>query len=170
MIFNKIEHVETVTIFREDIANHLVYTFVYVYSSKFMMEMGGVGSAYAGYMASQASDNRVSTLQNKLESGYQNATENELKQACKEFEAYFVEQMFKSMMETTKLFSDNDENSYGSKMVDCFKDSAVQQLASQATEGNGIGLANILYEQMKRQYGVQSADSKGLDSEKVDSE
>ena len=134
------------------------------------MEMGGVGSAHAGYMASQASDNRVSTLQNKLESGYQNATENELKQACKEFEAYFVEQMFKSMMETTKLFSDNDENSYGSKMVDCFKDSAVQQLASQATEGNGIGLANILYEQMKRQYGVQSADSKGLDSEKVDSE
>ena len=37
-------------------------------------------------------------------------------------------------------------------MVDYFKDTAVQELTAQATEQNGFGIAQTLYEQMKRQY------------------
>ncbi len=39
-------------------------------------------------------------------------------------------------------------------MVDYFKDFAVQELCSQVTDGDGLGLANTLYEQMKRNYGI----------------
>ena len=48
--------------------------------------------------------------------------------------------------------SDEEESSYATKMVDYFKDSAVQELTQQATNQNGIGIAQTLYEQMKRQY------------------
>lgn len=119
------------------------------------MEIGGVGSTYADYMmTSQASKNKADTLQNKLSNSSASADEKELKEACKEFESYFVEQVFNSMIKTAKVFSDDKDDGYASKMVDYFKDFAVQELCSQVTEGDGLGLANTLYEQMKRNYGI----------------
>lgn len=119
------------------------------------MDIGGVGSVYADYMAGQASSGKADALQNKLENKTAStATEEELMDACKEFESYFMEQVFNSMIKTTKVFSDDEENGYASKMVDYFKDFAVQELCNQVTSGNGIGIANTLYEQMKRNYGI----------------
>lgn len=118
------------------------------------MDIGGVGSAYADYMTKQASGSKTQDLQKKIESSGAAVDEAKLKEACKEFEAYFVEQVFGAMLETTKVFSDKDENGYASKMVDYFKDFAVQELCEKATEGDGIGLAKTLYEQMKRNYGI----------------
>lgn len=118
------------------------------------MEISGMSSAYADYMTSQASNNKAETLQNKLANGSAATDEDELKEACKEFESYFVEQVFNAMMETTKVFSDDKEDGYATKMVDYFKDFAVQELCDNVTDGDGLGLANILYEQMKRNYGI----------------
>lgn len=119
------------------------------------MSIGGVGSAYADYMASQASNSsKAETLKNKLANGSTAADEDELKEACREFESYFVEQVFDAMMKTTKVFSDDEEDGYATKMVDYFKDFAVQELCDNVTDGDGLGLANILYEQMKRNYGI----------------
>lgn len=110
----------------------------------------GVNSLYTDYLSSTAKE-QTSTLKNTLSGDLSNASDEELLSACKEFEAYFLEQMFDAMMETTKAFTDDEEDSYAGKMVDYFKDSAVTDLANQATEQNGIGLARTLYEQMKMQ-------------------
>lgn len=118
------------------------------------MDIGGVGSVYADYMANQVSSTKADTIKNKIENSAGAANEEELLDACKQFESYFLEQVFKEMLETTKVFSDDDENGYASKMVDYFKDYAVQNLCEQATSGAGLGLANMLYEQMKRNYGI----------------
>lgn len=117
------------------------------------MDISGVGSAYADFMTSQASNSKAESLQNKLVNGSA-STDDELKAACKEFESYFVEQVFNAMMETTKVFSDDKEDGYATKMVDYFKDFAVQELCDNVTDGDGLGLANVLYEQMKRNYGI----------------
>ena len=38
-------------------------------------------------------------------------------------------------------------------MVDYFKDTAISEIASQSVDGgNGVGLAQSLYEQMRRNY------------------
>ncbi|MDE5825602.1 MAG: rod-binding protein [Lachnospiraceae bacterium] len=118
------------------------------------MDIGGIGSAYADYMTSQASNSKAESLQSKLTNGSAVTDEEKLKEACKEFESYFVEQVFNAMMETTKVFSDDKEDGYATKMVDYFKDFAVQELCDNVTDGDGLGLANILYEQMKRNYGI----------------
>ena len=76
--------------------------------------------------------------------------------ACKQFEAYFLEQMFKEMVKTIP----KSENSSGStnSMLDYFKDEMIQQVAADSTEQNSLGLAQMLFEQMKRNYAMD-ADS-----------
>lgn len=117
------------------------------------MEINGIGSVYSDYLTGSASSSKASALESKLETdAYANASDEELMDVCKEFEAYFLEQVFDAMMKTATVFSDEEENGYASKMVDYFKDTAVQELTAQATEQNGLGIAQTLYEQMKRQY------------------
>lgn len=78
------------------------------------------------------------------------ATDDELMDACKQFEAYFVEQMFKSMMKTVPK---NEEMSAStSTLTDFYKDEMLKELAADSTETNSLGLAQTLYEQMKRNY------------------
>jgi flagellar protein FlgJ len=65
--------------------------------------------------------------------------------------------VYDAMLETTKIFSDDDdEDGYASKMVDYYKDFAIQELCDEVTDGEGIGLANMLYEQMKRNYNIDT--------------
>lgn len=116
------------------------------------MEINGMNSLYTDYLTKQAtskSDSVSNTLNN---TDLENASDEELMDACKSFESYFLEQIFDTMIESTKLFSDDKDNSYASKMVDYFKDSAIQEMTEMATEQNGLGIAQTLFEQMKRQY------------------
>ena len=114
------------------------------------IDLSGLSSPYSDMLASQMKDTTTQKLQNTVSADYNNATEKELMNACKEFEAYFLEQMFKEM---EKTIPDNDnEDATTQRLVDYFKDTAVQELTAQATEQNGLGIAQTLYEQMKRQY------------------
>lgn len=114
--------------------------------------MDGLGMGIAGMQdalsfattnASQSGKN-ISQLKNgKLE----NASDKELMDACKEFEAYFLEQMFKEM---SKTVMSSDESGSNGSLVSFFKDQTLTSIAKDSTEQNSLGLANMLYEQMKR--------------------
>lgn len=96
----------------------------------------------------------ASKLQDKLNSSdYSKATDDELMDACKQFESYFLEQMFKEMMKT--IPESEDTSSSNSQLMDYYKDEMVQQIASDSTEQNSLGLAQMLYEQMKRNYNLE---------------
>lgn len=99
------------------------------------------------------------------------ATDDELMEVCKDFESYFLEQMLKSMVKMTKVDGDTDDSNLYSSLFGMtdnsdsgmstlssyFGDEIVQQVADKMTESNGgkgLGLAQQLYEQMKRNYGV----------------
>lgn len=119
------------------------------------MDLTGLGS-YTDYMTDA---NRVNTenLQKQLENTAQaNETENDaLLDACKQFEAYLWEQIYKEMEKTTKVFSDDEDgDAYASNMVDYFKDAVVQQISSQTATEQSNSLAQMLYEQAKRNYNL----------------
>ena len=78
---------------------------------------------------------------------------DELMDACKQFEAYFLEQMFKEMMKT--IPESDETSSSNSQLMDYYKDEMVQQIASDSTEQNSLGLAQMLYEKMKRNYNLE---------------
>lgn len=111
----------------------------------------------AGYTNYMVDSNRNSTkeLEKKLNNAANAEVEDkELLDACKEFEAYLWEQVFKEMQKTTKFFSDDDdEEGYAGNMVNMFQDTFIQEISSQVTEKQGANsLARTLYEQMKRTY------------------
>lgn len=94
----------------------------------------------------------ANNLEGKLESDFANATSDELMSVCREFEAYFTEQMFKSMQ---KMVPEPEAVSSSTKQLqDYFKDEMIRGYASQSASGEGLGLAQILYEQMKRNYNI----------------
>ena len=86
---------------------------------------------------------------------YAKSTDADMLKACKDFEAYFLEQVFKEMEKTVDCFKEEGSTSnYSSSTTDFFKDQKLQSLSAQSTETNGLGLAQSLYQQMKRNYGV----------------
>ena len=84
------------------------------------IDTSGITSIYSEYAAQTAKDAQAAKLKSVAKGDYSSATDDELMDACKQFEAYFLEQVFKQM------------------------------------ESNSLGLAQMLYEQMKRN--IQGSD------------
>ncbi len=84
-------------------------------------------------------------LENKL--GNVSTEEDEkMLEACKEFEAYMLEQVYKQM-DKTVMRADEEKSDY----ENYFGDMRIQEFAKRATDQGGVGLAQQLYESMKRQ-------------------
>lgn len=112
------------------------------------MDISNISGMYSDIIS--ANSQSASKLENKLNGNINKATDDELMDACKEFEAYFLEQMFKAMMKTVP--KNEDMSGSTSTMVDFYKDEMMRELAADSTETNSLGLAQTLYEQMKRNY------------------
>ena len=122
------------------------------------MDFSNITSMYSDVYANAANQS-ASRLQDKLnDADYSKADDDELMDACKQFEAYFVEQMYKSMLKT---IPQNEEMSAStSNMLDYYKDEMIQKVAEQTTDQNGgLGLAQMLYEQMRRNYGLDAVSA-----------
>lgn len=111
------------------------------------MDLSNITSTYNDIYAS-ASNQTASKLQSELGKDYSKASDDELMDACKQFESYFLEQVFKEMVKT--IPKDEETSGSTSTMVDYYKDQMVQNIAAESTEQNSLGLAQMLYEQMKR--------------------
>lgn len=115
--------------------------------------LNGLSDVYNNYSDIYKKNSSANNIQNKLEgTDYSKSTDDELMEACKEFEAYFVEQAFKAMQKMVP-----EEENTSSDYMDYFGDTLVQEYAKSATnQGDGFGIANMLYEQMKRNFGLDT--------------
>lgn len=110
------------------------------------MSVGLSNDLVYSQLQTSVADTKAGGLQNKL-SGISNgeATDEEMMSVCKEFEAYFVEKVIKQMKDAMTM-SDEDENKY----LSYFGDMMYQEYAKQIAENGELGLAQQLYESMKR--------------------
>lgn len=127
------------------------------------MDFSNITGMYADTYAN-AANQRAAGLQDKLKGAdYAKATDAELMDACKQFEAYFIEQMYKGMMKTIPT-NENNSN-YTATMMDYYKDQMVQAVAEETTNQNGgFGLAQMLYDQMKRNFSTTEIPSAAEDA------
>lgn len=133
-----------------------------------MTDFSNITGMY-GDMYSNAANQSASKLQDKLEGAdYSKASDAELMNACKQFEAYFIEQMYKGMMKTVP--QSEETSNYTSSIMDYYKDQMLQGLAEETSNQNGgVGLAQMLYEQMKRNFGTAEVPgSRAEGTEEVD--
>ena len=116
------------------------------------MDINGLNTDYTNHTnylsQSSAASARMDQIKNK---DYANATDEELMDACKQFEEYFVEMTLKEVFKTVDLFGMGESSSGAmSTSKDLMKDSIVQKFAEKITEESNLGLAQQLYESMKR--------------------
>ena len=115
------------------------------------IDTSNIMSIYSEYATQTAKESQAAKLKNAANADHSNSTDDELMDVCKQFESYFLEQVFKQMAKTVNISESSDKST--SNLVDFFKDNTIQELASQSTESNSLGLAQMLYEQMKRNIG-----------------
>lgn len=104
-------------------------------------------STYLNNMKTQAG---ASSVEDTASKDLSKATDKELMEVCKEFEAYFIEQMFKAMKATVP----SEEEGTSASAMNMFGDNLYQEYAKMAADSGQLGLAQTLFEQMKRNYNL----------------
>jgi flagellar protein FlgJ len=83
--------------------------------------------------------------------GRQNAPEA-MRKVAEQFESVFLNIMLKAMRDSNAVFSEG--NYLSSNAMEFHQQNFDNQLSLSLTEGKGLGLADMLYEQMMGQYGI----------------
>lgn len=117
-----------------------------------MSDITNMASVAASNFTS-ASTSSTENISSKLKNKKGENTDEEMMKAAKQFESYFVEQVFKELQKSVDLFGTKDKDS-DSMMVDYVKDIYNQKIAEQVTEHGDLGIAQQLFENMKRNYGT----------------
>ena len=91
-------------------------------------------------------------VNNKIGNINENSSEEEMKQAIKDFESYFVEQILKNVQESLK----DDEDSSNAQLTEFFMGQVGEQLADKIVDQSGNRLTQTLYEQMCRNYNIKN--------------
>ncbi|MCR5831172.1 MAG: rod-binding protein [Lachnospiraceae bacterium] len=108
-----------------------------------------IGSLYNDYLTSTAT--KASNLERTLNGNNSRKSDDELLEACKQFEAYFYEQVFKNMEKA--MVPKDDDSDPNNTLVDYYKENLIAEYSKSIVNqsgGNNNSLAQQLYEQMKR--------------------
>jgi flagellar protein FlgJ len=120
-----------------------------------------INSGYDSFISALNTDNaknsagKAASLQSKLSnSKLEDASDEELMEVCKTFESYLIE---KVLEKTKKTLTDSEEED--SPYMNVFGDRLYREYADQITEHGELGLAQQLYEAMKRDFGAKKNDN-----------
>lgn len=109
-----------------------------------------ITSLYNDLYSKEAGNAKNKQLANSVKNrDFSNASDEELMGVCKQFESYFVEQVLKQSM---SVFTEGEQTDSGAMatLTSYYKDNLMTEYAGKITEREDLGLAKILYEQMKR--------------------
>ncbi len=80
-----------------------------------------------------------------------------LKEAAKQFESLFTQMLLKSMRDANRSFG--EDSLFGSSQGDMYQDMFDDQIAMQLSKGKGLGLADMLVQQLTQSGMVKSQDT-----------
>ncbi|WP_051234953.1 flagellar assembly peptidoglycan hydrolase FlgJ [Marinimicrobium agarilyticum] len=89
-------------------------------------------------------------LQQLREQG-RNGDPQALREVARQFESMFVHQMLKQMRSTNEVFG--KDNMFSSEQTKFHQEMLDQQMSLELTQGRGLGLAEMMYQQMQKAYG-----------------
>lgn len=110
------------------------------------MSIGITGDYMYSKLNQSKESGKSEGLKNKLSSlKPEDASDEEMMEVCKDFEAYLVEKVMKEM-KSAMTSGEEEENEY----LSYFGEMRFQEYAKQISENGELGLAKQLYESMKR--------------------
>jgi flagellar protein FlgJ len=120
------------------------------------MEIGNVGSKSVNNIISstvQSSEkNSDSSFEAKLRSAMENKDDKQLKEACQEFEGVMLGMLYKQMKATVP----KSEFMEGDSSTEILQSMLDDELVNVASKRSSLGIADIMYKQLSRQYETYS--------------
>ena len=113
-------------------------------------------TALTEYAVSESKNASTEALKAKLQNAGK-ASDDELMEACKSFEAYFLEQIFKEMQKSVDALKPESEDKSTQTLVDYFKNETLQDICSQSVDMQSNGFAKMLYDNRTRNYDIPTA-------------
>lgn len=128
------------------------------------ISIGSVGDSYIQNLQNQASTQGAAAKTQGLSSAVdglsQNSSKEEIEEAVKTFEAYFVEQILKQMKESVESINKDDkESSFASSYVDTYMDYAIGDIATDIVDKYAGTLTEDMVAQIQRNYGITDTDA-----------
>ena len=121
-------------------------------------DLSGINaSALSEYAMQESKNASAEAIKSKIQSTSSKSSDDELWAACKSFEAYFLEQVFKEMQKSVDALKPETSDHSTSTLVDYFKDQTLQEITATSVETQSNGFAQMLYENMKRNYNIPDA-------------
>ena len=118
-------------------------------------DLSGINASSLTEYAMQESKNASAlALKKKIESTSDKSSDDELWAACKSFESYFMEQIFKEMQKSVDALKPEEGDRPTSTLVDYFKDQSLQEICADSVDKQSNGFAKMLYENLKRNYDI----------------
>jgi flagellar protein FlgJ len=118
------------------------------------MDFGSINNLNSKYMTdalNKKADQTARAAKDAASKDYSGADDKELMDVCKQFESYFIEQVLKEVKKTVPDTSFSQDSST-QNLVDYFMDETLQKVSENIQSQAGLGLAQQMYEQMKRNY------------------
>ena len=133
------------------------------------LDVGGLNAQAISEYAMQESKNAATdALKNKLEQTNEKTSDDELWAACKGFESYFLEQIFKEMQKSVDSLKPEKSDNSTSTLVDYFKDQTLQDVCATSVDKQSNGFAQMLYENLKRNYNIPEAPAEEKTEQSTD--
>ena len=86
------------------------------------------------YAMRESKNASTEALKNKLEQTNEKSSDDELWAACKGFESYFLEQIFKEMQKSVDALKPEKSDNSTSTLVDFFKDQTLQDVCATSVD------------------------------------
>ncbi len=115
--------------------------------------MGGITSMLDSARTG-AADGAAERLEKSAKGLGASSTDDELMEVCKDFSSYFMELALQEVKENLTP-EDEEADSSLNALTDFYMDKTIEVLADEMADQVGTGFTQQLYEQMKRNYGLE---------------
>lgn len=130
------------------------------------MKIDGISSSetYALQAETHKESESTDAFKTALEKAAQSGDMDQLKEACTQFESYFINTLFKQMRSSGTIGAVEDK----SQAREYFEGMLDEELSKEMTKSGGVGIADMLFDNLKKAYA--STDDKGKDESEKDYE
>ena len=111
--------------------------------------ISGISDYYSMQAENSKAAENVEKVTGKVGGISKDSSREEVKEAVRSFESYFLEQVIKQQKESVKAFSDDeDKDLYASQIEDMYSDRAIQQIAESMVKQNFEGITDKFTDQI----------------------
>ena len=126
------------------------------------MKITDIGSTPSAASATEAKEKvQMGAFEAAMKKAAESGDQTALKKACQDFESIFVQMVFKNMRNDTT----NDPLFEKSQAQAIFEGMLDEELSKKVAGSNGMGIADMLFNQLQKKYGPkdEAVEGSGLD-------